>query len=1146
MANALPWSVRGIDPDIREQAVEAAHRSGMSVGQWLNQVLAGNLDDEDDDDGYTPRQKSGGRRAGRRVDAIEDRLERLAYRQRQTAVNRGMDPMPDNSRILDLIENAAQAIERLEQRQAKQDLARQDTAPSAPVPSAKDLAETLRAFERKLDQLAAAGQAPAASLPELMPSMPPRMAATADSDPAFNRALAEIEARRRSLDGDVQPALRASGASAPAPAALSHPAIDTMGEQLATLVARIDEMRADKPVESHGLQSRLDDLASRIAEWRESSVPTVSAMRSELAALSGAVAELHPSRLLANLEDAMARTTERAIRLQQGDGERVLESIGRLNEDVRAVLRDLNDNRTTERLGLELGNLSKRVDLVANAVGGARFDEVARDVQALRSAVDQAQRNNPAEQLTRRLDDIARKIDQQDDRGVLSAIQSLNEQVKGLAGNGIKGLEAKLAEMTKEMKKLASDKQPLPQMSAIAERLERIDRLLDHRPDSTLGGLDTIAQKLDTISGQLDRDGGGKDDDITHLLSDLSQRIERMHAQPQDPRGLERLQDEIGRMFQKLEQMGAAPSGLQGLERNVADLFAHLDQTRRDMRDLAEKAANQAAEQAIRNAPRDDASDTLAAEGLLLIKRDLSEFKTAQSEAERRTRATLEALHGTLEGIVSKLGELETRKADVRPSAPLRPEVTVPPPVPAMPQTAPAPRREPPAPAAEPTPVADPPRLERDTAARADLDADLPLEPGMQPGATPAAGSSNDLRSQYLAAARRAAQAAAESSQAVLADAPKAGKDTKVRALAAGGTSLISRARKPILLGLAALIFSLGALKVLTGRMNHGDDAVAPPMPTKPAVITPAKPAAEPQQEGRDSKADPQTTGSVTRQSPVETQQSIPTIQPSGMMTLPGGKRGQKLSDSSAVTQSDPATTGSVAGEGGKPIETGRAVIAELVGQSALKGQDKLRDSAIQGNVSAWFEIGVRYADGKGMPRDGKLAARWFEQAAMAGHGPSQYRLGSLYREGKILSKEPALAFQWFDRAAAQGHVLAMHNAAVLLAEGVHGAPDYAGAALWFKRAAEHGVKDSQFNVAILFARGLGVNQDLQESYRWFSLAALQGDQDAAKKRDDIAARLTKEQIAKENERVKAFRPMPANPAANDPGNWEKSPQQRT
>jgi len=38
--------------------------------------------------------------------------------------------------------------------------------------------------------------------------------------------------------------------------------------------------------------------------------------------------------------------------------------------------------------------------------------------------------------------------------------------------------------------------------------------------------------------------------------------------------------------------------------------------------------------------------------------------------------------------------------------------------------------------------------------------------------------------------------------------------------------------------------------------------------------------------------------------------------------------------------------------------------------------------------------------------------------------------------------------------------------------------------------------------------RGIGVDQNLAESYKWFALAAAQGDQDAAKKREDVAGRL--------------------------------------
>src|SRR5262249_40447256 len=35
----VPWNVAGIRPDARETAKEAARRSGMSVGDWLNSVI---------------------------------------------------------------------------------------------------------------------------------------------------------------------------------------------------------------------------------------------------------------------------------------------------------------------------------------------------------------------------------------------------------------------------------------------------------------------------------------------------------------------------------------------------------------------------------------------------------------------------------------------------------------------------------------------------------------------------------------------------------------------------------------------------------------------------------------------------------------------------------------------------------------------------------------------------------------------------------------------------------------------------------------------------------------------------------------------------------------------------------------------------
>ena len=128
-------------------------------------------------------------------------------------------------------------------------------------------------------------------------------------------------------------------------------------------------------------------------------------------------------------------------------------------------------------------------------------------------------------------------------------------------------------------------------------------------------------------------------------------------------------------------------------------------------------------------------------------------------------------------------------------------------------------------------------------------------------------------------------------------------------------------------------------------------------------------------------------------------------------------------------------------------------------------------------------------------------------------------------------------------KAADAGNIRAMHNIAVLSAEGVDGKPDYAAASSWFRKASEYGVRDSQYNLAILYARGLGVEQSLSLSWAWFGIAAAQGDTDAAKKQDDVGARLDTKQMADAKAFVAAFRPKPTDKAANEvaspPGGWD-------
>ena len=39
MKPGIPWSLKGIEPEVREAAKEAARRSGMTLGDWLNSVI---------------------------------------------------------------------------------------------------------------------------------------------------------------------------------------------------------------------------------------------------------------------------------------------------------------------------------------------------------------------------------------------------------------------------------------------------------------------------------------------------------------------------------------------------------------------------------------------------------------------------------------------------------------------------------------------------------------------------------------------------------------------------------------------------------------------------------------------------------------------------------------------------------------------------------------------------------------------------------------------------------------------------------------------------------------------------------------------------------------------------------------------------
>ena len=90
---------------------------------------------------------------------------------------------------------------------------------------------------------------------------------------------------------------------------------------------------------------------------------------------------------------------------------------------------------------------------------------------------------------------------------------------------------------------------------------------------------------------------------------------------------------------------------------------------------------------------------------------------------------------------------------------------------------------------------------------------------------------------------------------------------------------------------------------------------------------------------------------------------------------------------------------------------------------------------------------------------------------------------------------------------------------------------------------AEVGVPTRQ--IAESIGRGIGVPVNLTESYRWFALAAANGDSDAAKKRDEVAARLDPAALATAKIAVQAFiperEPDEATNLKSPPGGWDQA-----
>ncbi|MGX8010245.1 peptidoglycan-binding protein [Mesorhizobium sp. ORM8.1] len=457
-------------------------------------------------------------------------------------------------------------------------------------------------------------------------------------------------------------------------------------------------------------------------------------------------------------------------------------------------------------------------------------------------------------------------------------------------------------------------------------------------------------------------------------------------------------------------------------------------------------------------------------------------------------------------------------------------------------------------------------------------------------------------KSDFIAAARRAAQAAAAEADTLKRQSTMTGP---VKALRIG--DLLKARRKPILMAAAAIMMALAGLQL--GKAFLSDPAPVARNDVAPVISAPAVETASlnangaPKTDTNAAQPESASDRSVRQAEPVKDNPpapssadasatappaiAVPTVaipatpapapvalaapsEPAPVpmaVATPSGPAAATAIDTDGDTQPmakepaavNPATDSSATGApaatsadmtGAVPPADKQAVTTATKADIPSEiGPIALRDAAAGGDAKALFEIGSRYAESRGVKEDMATAAKWYQKSAELGFAPGEYRIGNFYEKGIGVARDLKKAKSYYQLAAEQGNASAMHNLAVLFAMAADGVTDNESAARWFQEAADLGVKDSQFNLGILAAKGVGMKQNLEESYKWFALVAKTGDKDAAAKRDEIANALRPEQLERARAATELWKAKPLNAAANSadiPESWQDSTPQTT
>jgi localization factor PodJL len=476
MKPGMPWSVKGIDPETREAAKDAARRSGMTLGEWLNSMILEQGDEADAGQPQAPLQDAPPRMppSAMKRDDMAVRLEDIATQLAQIA-RRDQETSP--ARQTYMPPPAPQPPKSEDGETIRKILNRLDSNEQQTVEAFTAVNERLANLGRQIADTMKSGAAPRAQEPQALKSL----------EQAVRNIVDHIEvSEKRSRDSlkQVQDKIAEVAHTRP-PAgedAVHASLVADLEAKLAQLSNRVERTERRPAAEPDLLRKELSELAERIESVRVTA-----------------------EQLATRAQTAAVQTSQRELQ----EIERRIHSV--LKEAQSAFAGQGASQADFQKLRQEVSSLNQRID--ATKAGSASD----RDVQALRIAFEQLQTRvaatsdqKPLVEMDKRLNDLSRRVDQ-----TQVAAKNIPE---------ISQLERRMAEMDMRLKD-AFKGQPDPRQQQAIER--KLTEVMDRvgRAEQQLGHVETIERAVNQLFESVDHSRNWARDAAEDAANRMGQRL---------------------------------------------------------------------------------------------------------------------------------------------------------------------------------------------------------------------------------------------------------------------------------------------------------------------------------------------------------------------------------------------------------------------------------------------------------------------------------------------------------------------------------------------------------------------------------------------------------------------------------------------